>query len=180
MPADMLIYSLREPKPPFQSWNEPLINKVKTSKGVASACVCVYVCVRVCVKISLMNPNPIILFYSNKRKGEKNSRGARVRCDMEKTQRASSHQNTHLFSRLLYEHDQHHYLTTTQKSQLPFKSKWRTGAHLRSLSSGRAPLATECDNVSKPNYQREITATLNRVELHCRHKPGQAQFANQS
>ena len=31
MPADMLIYSLGEPEPPFQSRNEPPINKVKTS-----------------------------------------------------------------------------------------------------------------------------------------------------
>ena len=44
MPADMLIYGPREPKPPFQSWNEPLINKVKTSEGV---CLCVCVCVGV-------------------------------------------------------------------------------------------------------------------------------------
>lgn len=54
----MLIYGPREPKPPFQSWNEPLINKVKTSKGVACVCVCVY---------SLMNRGPIISFYSNER-----------------------------------------------------------------------------------------------------------------
>lgn len=31
MPADMLIYGLGEPEAPFQSWNELLINKVKTS-----------------------------------------------------------------------------------------------------------------------------------------------------
>lgn len=31
MPADTLIYGLGEPKAPFQSRNEPLINKVKTS-----------------------------------------------------------------------------------------------------------------------------------------------------
>lgn len=31
MPADTLIYDLGEPEPPFQSRNEPLINKVKTS-----------------------------------------------------------------------------------------------------------------------------------------------------
>lgn len=48
----MLIYGLREPKPPFQSWNEPLINKVKTSKGFA--CVCVS------EKSSLMNNAQII------------------------------------------------------------------------------------------------------------------------
>lgn len=30
MPADTLIYSRGEPKPPFQSRNELLINKVKT------------------------------------------------------------------------------------------------------------------------------------------------------
>lgn len=55
----MLIYGQREPKPPFQSWNEPLINKVKTSKGVA--CVCV------CVKSSLMNNARIISFSGNER-----------------------------------------------------------------------------------------------------------------
>lgn len=31
MPADTLIYGQGEPEPPFQSRNEPLINKVKTS-----------------------------------------------------------------------------------------------------------------------------------------------------
>lgn len=31
MPADRLIYGPGEPEPPFQSGNEPLINKVETS-----------------------------------------------------------------------------------------------------------------------------------------------------
>lgn len=32
MSADTLIYGPGEPEPPFQSRNEPLINKVKTSR----------------------------------------------------------------------------------------------------------------------------------------------------
>lgn len=89
MQADTLIYGLREPKPPFQSWNEPLINKVKTSKGVACACVCPCVCV--CEKSRLMNNAWIISFCGNERicSAEKNNSRARVRFDTTNIRRSN-------------------------------------------------------------------------------------------
>lgn len=137
MPADMLIYGLREPKPPFQSWNEPLINKVKTSKEVA--CVCV------CEKSSLMNHAWIISIRRNERISVQQKKiTAVLRSDLIQwrlndwvsTEIQISFSCINMINVIISQ--------PTQKSQQAFKSKWRTKAHLHSLSSRQAPLATEC------------------------------------
>lgn len=154
MPADMLIYGLREPKPPFQSWNEPLINKVKTSKGVACACVW---------KAAWWIPPGSFHFVVMKDPlfSRKNNSSARVIFDTVKIEEGISHKNINLFCRLWYQRDQSHYLMTTQKSQQPFKSKWRTKAHLCSLSSV-SPVSKRVRHWVKPNHQGEITPNIQR------------------
>lgn len=153
MPADMLIYSLREPKPPFQSWNEPLINKVKTSEGV----VCTYVWV--CVKSRLMNNVWIISFCGNERisvqqKKPRNISCARIRSDTASLERASSYRQI-CFAGFCVRMNQQHFLFSAHHHKDRGNGSKVNEGHLIS-----GPVSSRVLHWKKPNNQSEITPNI--------------------